>query len=213
MNQINAHHGVSADFIGRIEGVAVDYDREATVERLTPHHSTVLEGLGFRWDQLHRAEQVHGGDIKVVNQVDVASTWQDVDGLITADHNIALGIYTADCGAVYLSDPVKGAIGLLHSGKKGTEANITGKAIAMMMERFGSDPRDISMALAPCIRPPVYEVDFAQEIFQQAAAAGIQEVNMSNSGVCTSSDRGKYYSYRIEKGCTGRMLALLGKRG
>ncbi|MEO1857811.1 MAG: laccase domain-containing protein, partial [Rubritalea sp.] len=62
--------------------------------------------------------------------------------------------------------------------------------------------------LAPCIRPPAYECDFALEIKKTIEVAGVKEYY--DSGICTSSDLSKYYSYRIEKGATGRMLALLG---
>jgi len=211
LNAINDHPGVHADFIGRVAGVPVDTDREATCERLRPSHQSAVESLGFMWSQLHRAEQVHGSDITIVGKNDPAQVWQGVDGLITADPDTLLGIYVADCGAVYISDPIRGVLALLHSGKKGTEGNITGKAIAMMKTEFGSDPKDLSIALAPCIRPPAYEVDFAATIRSQALAAGVLENQFTDSGICTSGDLENYYSYRVEKGYTGRMLALLGR--
>ncbi len=208
---INDHPGVRADFIGRIPGVPVDTDREATCDRLKPSHQSTVESLDFTWSQLHRAEQVHGSDIAIVGENDTAQAWPAVDGLITADPDTLLGIYVADCGAVYISDPIRGVLALLHSGKKGTEGNITGKAIAMMKAEFGSEPKDLSVALAPCIRPPAYEVDFAATIRSQALAAGVLEKQFTDSGTCTSEDLGNYYSYRVEKGSTGRMLALLGR--
>lgn len=213
LEKITAHTHVYADFIGRITGVPVDTDREATVERLTPAHRDVVEAAGFQWGQLHRAEQIHGGDIAIVKKGDTAKTWKAVDGLITAEPDVLLGIYTADCGAVYISDPVKRVVALLHSGKKGTDANITGKAIGIMTDEFGSDPTDLTVALAPCIRPPAYEVDFAQTIRDQAIAGGVLEGNFTDSAICTSRDVADYYSYRSEKGSTGRMLALLGILG
>ncbi len=103
-------------------------------------------------------------------------------------------------------------LALLHSGKKGTEGNITGKAIRLMVDRFGCKPGDMTAALAPCIRPPLYEVDFAAEIRRQAIAASVPESRFTDSGICTGSDLQHYYSYRVEKGATGRMLALLGRR-
>lgn len=208
---INSQHGVSANFVGRVPGVHVDTDREATVERLRPAHETAVREMGFNWSQLHRAEQVHGSGIAIVGKNDPAQIWPSVDGLITADPDVLLGIYVADCGAVYISDPVNGALALLHSGKKGTEGNITGKAIDMMVSEFGSKPSDLIVILAPCIRPPAYEVDFASEIRQQALAAGVPVEQFTDSGICTSSDLKSYYSYRVEKGCTGRLLALLGR--
>jgi copper oxidase (laccase) domain-containing protein len=77
-----------------------------------------------------------------------------------------------------------------------------------MIERFGSDPANMIVQLSPCIRPPHYEVDFAAEIVRQCRALGVQHIH--DSGTCTASDLGRYYSYRAEKGKTGRMLALLG---
>ncbi|MCP5536597.1 MAG: polyphenol oxidase family protein [Akkermansiaceae bacterium] len=211
LNALNALEGVHADFIGRIPGVPVDTDREATVQRLRPAHEAAVNDLGFTWSQFHRAEQVHGADIAIVGKDNPARTWPDVDGLITADPGVLLGIYVADCGAVYICDPVQGVLALLHSGKKGTEGNITGKAIAMMSGQFGSNPADLVVVLAPCIRPPAYEVDFAATIRQQAIAAGVPESQFTDSGLCTSTDLASYYSYRVEKGNTGRMLALLGR--
>lgn len=210
-NTLISQQGVHADFIGRIPGVPVDTDREATVERLRPAHEAAVKNLGFTWPQLHQAEQVHGADIAIVEKNDPAQTWPAVDGLITGDAEVLLGIYVADCGAVYICDPVKGVLALLHSGKKGTEENITGKAIQMMVDQFGSNPSDMVVVLAPCIRPPAYEVNFAAEISQQVTDAGVPEDQFTDSATCTSSDLQSYYSYRVEKGRTGRMLALLGR--
>ena len=100
------------------------------------------------------------------------------------------------------------AIGLVHSGKKGTERAIVPKAIQQMREHFGSDPAELIVQLSPCIRPPHYEIDFAAKIIEQCRAAGAK--NIHDPGVCTACDIDRYYSYRAEKGKTGRMLALLG---
>jgi copper oxidase (laccase) domain-containing protein len=204
--------GVRADFVGRIPGVAVDRDKGATLSRLRSAHEAAVRDLGFEWSELHLAEQVHGVGIVVVGRDSSVRVNEGVDGLITADAGVLLGIYVADCGAVYISDPVKGVLALLHSGKKGTEGNITGNAIALMQSRFGCCPEDLRVALAPCIRPPAYEVDFASQIRIQALEAGVLEAHYEDSGVCTTSDPEAYYSYRMKKGATGRMLALLGRR-
>jgi copper oxidase (laccase) domain-containing protein len=211
LDELNREPGVRAAFVSRIAGVEVDTDREATVARLQPAHVLAVESMGFAWSQLHRAEQVHGSEIAIVKKSDPVQVWGGVDGLISADPGVLLGIYVADCGAVYLSDPVRGVVALLHSGKKGTEGNITGKAIDRMISSFGCDSHDITVVLAPCIRPPAYEVDFASQIYQQALQAGIKDAHFIDSGICTSSDLSSYYSYRVEKGSTGRMLALLGR--
>lgn len=213
LDKINRVPGVRADFIGRVKGIPVDTDRESAVAALEPAHRAAVGGLGFSWGRLCRAEQVHGADVAVVRPGDEARVLPGVDGLVTAEAGVALGIYVADCGAVYIVDPVKRVLALLHSGKKGTEANITGKAVRMMRERYGSRPADLLVALGPCIRPPAYEVDFAAGIRGQALAAGVPADRFTDSGICTAAEPENYYSYRMEKGRTGRMLALLGMEG
>jgi polyphenol oxidase len=154
------------------------------------------------------AQQVHGARIGVVDQATTADKCFDgCDGLITNQRGICLGIYVADCCAVFIIDPVRKAIGLVHSGKKGTELGIVSSAIKSMAEYFGSTASDLVVQLSPCIRPPHYETDFAGAIVRQCREQGVTAVN--DCGVCTACDLNRYYSYRAEKGRTGRMLAFL----
>lgn len=196
-----------ADFVERIPGVETSTNKEETLGRLKPYHDEAARLLGF--DQTYHADQVHGANVAVITSSSPLLT-QDTDGLIT-NEDLLLGIHVADCGAVYLLDQVTGAIGLLHSGKKGTELNISGKAIEAMSTHFGTNPADLIVALAPCIRPPHYEIDFAATIRKQVLAAGVLEKNYHDCGLCTASDLDRFYSYRIEKGNTGRLLALFGR--
>ena len=99
------------------------------------------------------------------------------------------------------------AIGLLHSGSKGTRLEIARVGVEKMRDAFGSEPGDLVAQLSPCIRPPYYEVNFAAEIVRQLREAGVGKV--SDSGANTGADLQRYYSYRMEKGRTGRLLALL----
>jgi len=102
---------------------------------------------------------------------------------------------------------------LLHSGKKGTGLGIVPRALARMREEFGTRPVDVAAAIAPCIRPPLYEVDIAAAIVGQLREAGVPDEAVTDSGICTGAAVDRYYSYRVEKGATGRMLALLGRIG
>ncbi|MFM8457742.1 MAG: polyphenol oxidase family protein, partial [Chthoniobacterales bacterium] len=115
-----------------------------------------------------------------------------------------------DCAAVYLADKKGRAIGLVHSGRAGTEMNIVTRAIEAMEENFGVARQDMVAEISPCIRPPLYETDFAATIREQAAAAGVAEIR--DAGICTGRDTANYYSYRMERGQTGRMLAVLALR-
>ncbi|MBO5610651.1 MAG: laccase domain-containing protein, partial [Eubacterium sp.] len=76
-----------------------------------------------------------------------------------------LGSFHADCPPVYIIDPVKRAIGLVHSGWKGTKGKISAKAIEKMKENYGSNPEDLVCAIGPSICGPCYEIgkDVAEE--------------------------------------------------
>ena len=213
--------GFAHAFIQRIPGVDVQVDRQAALERLEGFHSQLRVQLGF--DEYAIGEQVHACRIAVIDEngalagetgetsgVINAGPVRGVDGLVTNRPGLCLGVLVADCCPVYLVDPVRHCIGLVHSGRKGTELGIAPQAIRKMQEHFASDPADLIVQLGPCIRPPLYEVDIAGEILRQCRVAGVGKVN--DCGANTGEDLLRYYSYRVEKGKTGRMLALLGMK-
>jgi copper oxidase (laccase) domain-containing protein len=196
-------------FITRIAGIDVSHDKAEALRCLEDAHRKIRREIGFGEWPLVTVEQIHGDKLAIVDlPIDRDKEFAGCDGLITNQRHIALGIHVADCCAVCIIDPKTPAIGLVHSGKKGTELAIVSKAIEKMRHQFGSDPADLVVQLSPCIRPPHYETNFAATIVEQCRAAGVQQIH--NSGVCTACDLQRYYSYRAEKGKTGRMLALLG---
>src|SRR5213079_3092347 len=169
-------------FAQRIPGIDVSHDKPEVLKRLDAAHRGIRNAIGVGDWPRFTAQQIHGDKIAIVDR--------------------------ADCCAVYIVDSKTPAIGLVHSGRKGSEYGIVTNAIRQMIERFGSDPANIIVQLSPCVRPPHYHVDFAAEIVRQCSAFGVKEIH--DSGVCTACDLDRYYSYRAEKGKTGRMLALLG---
>jgi copper oxidase (laccase) domain-containing protein len=203
---LSAVPGIVHAFTGRAEGIDVTVDRDSALARLERSHADVRATIGLGDRLFITAQQVHGADVAVVDLTTTAPV-SGVDGLITSDPRVCLGIYVADCGAVYVVEPERRVIGLLHSGRKGTELGITRVAIERMVADFGCDPARMIVQLGPCIRPPLYEVDFAAEIVRQARSAGVREVH--DCGICTGGNVSRYYSYRVEKGRTGRMLAKL----
>jgi polyphenol oxidase len=201
----NIRHG----FITRIPGIDVSHDKAEVLLRLDAVHRQYRNEIGMKDWTLLTAQQIHADKIAVIDKpIDEDHEFAGCDGLITDQKQIALGIHVADCGAVYIVDPKTPAIGLIHSGKKGTALAIAAKAIQQMRESFGSAAADLIVQLSPCIRPPHYEIDFAADIIEQCRAAGVKQIH--DSGVCTACDLDRFYSYRAEKGRTGRMLALLG---
>lgn len=197
---------IRAAFIQRCPGIDVATDRETALARLWDVQRETANALGFQGMPFAIAEQIHGHAVTRVDNTPEAPL-PGADGLITSSHGLCLAIYVADCAAVFLADKRGRAIGLVHSGKKGTEQNIVSVAIDGMQREFGCAPGDLIVQIAPCIRPPHYETDFAAQIASQARAAGANDVH--DCGTCTASHPEKYYSYRREKGRTGRLLALL----
>jgi len=151
-------------------------------------------------------EQTHGAGVAVVNQGGNGKVIPAVDALITRQKNLSLVIRVADCGPVWIHCEKTGAIGLVHSGRKGTEAGVVGATIRRMREEFGSEPSSMMALLGPCIRPPHYDVNFAGEILRQLEREKVGKV--VDSGLCTASDLTRFYSYRTEKGQTGRHFAV-----
>ena len=193
-------------FIGRIPGLDVKVERETALARLDEFHVAARERAGLAHRVFITADQVHGNEVAVV---DAQSTGPiaSADGLITADPRVCLGVHVADCGPVFLVDPSLRVIALLHSGRRGTELGIAAVAIEKMQREFGCEPAHLVVQLGPCIRPPLYETDFAAAILAQARAAGVRAVH--DCGICTGANVGRYYSYRVERGKTGRLLAFL----
>ena len=195
-------------FVRRIPGIELSHDKAAVLENLDQVHREARRALGLLERKFITARQVHGDKVEVIDSVPADDKcFEGCDGLITNQRDVCLGVYVADCCAIYLVDQNVRAIGLVHSGKKGTALGIARKAIERMRQVFGIEPRELIVQLSPCIRPPHYEIDFAAEIVRQCRHAGVKEIH--DSGVCTACDLEHYYSYRAERGKTGRMLALL----
>jgi YfiH family protein len=196
-------------FAQRIPGIDVSHDKAEVLTRLDAAHREIRKAIGMGDWPLFTAQQIHGNKIAVVD-ADMTSgkEFASCDGIITNQRGVVLGVYVADCCAVYMVDLKTPAIGLVHSGRKGTELGVVTNAIKQMIDRFGSNPANMIVQLSPCIRPPHYEVDFDAEIVRQCRILGVNTIY--DSGVCTACDLARYYSYRAEKGKTGRMLALIG---
>jgi len=168
--------------------------------------SRILSEAGLSRDYV-MAEQTHGAGVAVVQSRDAGKVFPLVDGLITREKNLTLVIRVADCGPVWMHCGRTGAIGLVHSGRKGTDLDVVPAAIRKMKEEFGSEPKEMLALLGPCIRPPHYDVDFASEIIRQLGKEGVGKV--VDTDLCTASDPLRFFSYRREKGKTGRHFAIL----
>lgn len=122
--------------------------------------------LGSSIEQECVADQTHTSrvylakpeDLGPILRADKPAHRRDIDGLITDLPNAVLTVFGADCPPVYLADPVRRAVGLVHAGWRGTLGRIPAVAVERMKEEFGSDPRDIYAAIGPGICQDCYEM-------------------------------------------------------
>lgn len=159
---------------------------------------------------------------------------QGYDGLVTNLSGVLLTSFYADCVPLYFVDVKNQVVGLAHAGWKGTVANIVGEMVRVMNTTFGSIPEDIYAMIGPSIGSCCYEVDdivinginnvLNQVIYPPGKAhVDLKEINrqiMIRTGIlpnqievsnhCTSCRTDLYYSYRAEKGRTGRMASWIG---
>ena len=83
----------------------------------------------LRRDSFATAEQVHGAELAVIDRpLPGERCFDGADGLVTNQVGVSLGIYVADCCAIFLVDPVRRCLGLVHSGRKGTELAIVARS-------------------------------------------------------------------------------------
>jgi YfiH family protein len=175
------------------------------IENLEKELNESFAAAGFPMVDAVHAEQPHGNRTQAV-YTPLGIRVPDVDAMCTSVPRMPLVVRVADCGAVFFYDPVQKVIAVAHSGRKGTEGNIVKATIDCMDSMYDVHPENLIVQLGPCIRPPHYEVDFAAEIGRQAKAAGVRHYH--DCGICTATHLDRYYSYRAEKGKTGRMWGV-----
>jgi polyphenol oxidase len=168
--------------------------RTADDTRTDDYEARVVRDLGFQ--QFARAEQPHGNGVAVVDR---PGHVPGVDALVTRQRGLPLVIRCADCAPVFLVDRHTPAIALIHSGKNGTQTNVVGETLKHIDADFA--------LIGPSIGPCHYEVDLWTEIEKQLTG-----LEVHHSRLCTACHLDRYFSYRAEKGQTGRMFAVLAIR-
>lgn len=120
--------------------------------------------VGFRAEDVVCSDQTHTTNILRVGMEDGGSgitrplDWLDVDGFITDEPGVVLATFYADCVPLYFADPAHHAIGLSHSGWKGTVNEMGRVTVETMRREFGTDPSKLLAAIGPSISAAHYEV-------------------------------------------------------
>ncbi|MBQ9014687.1 MAG: peptidoglycan editing factor PgeF [Firmicutes bacterium] len=120
-------------------------------------------------DQMHtnHVYLVRPEDLGPILRQDKPKERRSVDGVITDLPGAVLTAFGGDCPPVYLADPVRRAIGLVHAGWRGTLGRIPAVAIQRMREEFGSAAEDLYAAIGPGICQECYEM--GEEVREQFA--------------------------------------------
>ena len=124
----------------------------------------VAKALHTQCGRMVRSDQTHTSNVRIVTEEDAGKgltrdrDYQDVDGMITNVPGLMLVTSHADCVPLFFVDPVHRAIGMTHSGWKGTWKRIGRVTVEKMRAEYGSDPKDIIAVIGPSICRDCYEV-------------------------------------------------------
>jgi len=171
---------VRAGFLGRRGGVSRDIYASFNLAHWIGDNPDAVATNWRRWHALNPAlrpailSQVHRAEVLRVRRGDpiLDGHRPPADGVLTTDAGIALSIFSADCVPVLLFDATAHAAGALHSGWRGTLANIAGAGLAALTNA-GARPDRIQAAIGPAIGPCCFEVDaqLADEFASRLPAA------------------------------------------
>ena len=229
---------------GDCASLNLSFSRGESREVVLENYRRVCNVLGESCDNLVASMQTHTTNIRYVGAeacgmgVTRPLEYSDVDGLITDVPQVVLVCLFADCVPLYFVDPVKRAIGLAHSGWRGTVSRMGEHMVEKMRECFGSKPEDLIAAIGPSICADCYEVsaDVAGEFEKQFSSSdivypgrvqgkyqvdlweankrilletGLKEDKIAMTDICTCHNSRYLYSHRASHGRRGNLGAFL----
>ena len=230
---------------GIFSSLNLSFSRGDVKEDVEENYRRVAEILGTDCAHLVCSDQTHTTNVRLVTKADAGKgvigprDYTDVDGLITEIPGLTLVTFYADCVPLYFVDPVHHAIGLSHSGWRGTVARMGKCTLEAMHEAFGTEASDVYCAIGPSICQDCYEVseDVAEQFMQAFPEheselliakengkyqldlwkaneivlldAGVQKAHMEVTDVCTCCNPELLFSHRASHGKRGNLGAFL----
>lgn len=178
----------------------------------------------FDLSKVAQLKQIHSGDVIVLNDIETHRNSTEGDALVTSLRGVGIGIRTADCVPILITDHNKSVIAAVHAGWRGTYLEIALNTVKVIESEFGITPGDLSAVIGPSIKSCCYEIgeDVAgrfYEKFQDAdfyiiatdnskylldlskanklmlQSAGLEEIEILD--ICTKCED-NFYSYRRE---------------
>jgi YfiH family protein len=192
-------------------------------ENVNENRARMAASLGVTADRFLTAYQIHSPTVMVAETPWSAADRPRADAIVTRTPGLAIGVSTADCGPVLMTDPEARVIGAAHAGWRGALTGVIEAAVAAM-ETLGAKRNRIVAAVGPMIRQPNYEVgqdlldrfvaaepdnarffapaqrpghrmfDLAGYVVSTLQRAGIERIE--DIGHCTYADPAQFYSYR-----------------
>lgn len=233
--------GVSQGIYNNLNTSLIKNDvRENVLENL----DRICSAIEIDCNKLVFSQQTHGDTVRVVTLDDIGkgitveSDIKEVDALITNVPGVPMITFYADCVPVFILDPVKKAVGLAHSGWKGTTLKIAAKTIQKMAEVYGTNPEDCLVGIGPSIEMKCFEIkEDTAELFKKSfnnwevfmhkkdemhytadlwlaiklmlIEIGVQEKNITISDLCTCCNENLFFSHRRDKGATGSLSSII----
>ena len=203
------------------------------VAGVTDRHteSTQLLGALPRVLASVQAEQVHGASLAMVERRQaLPRPLPGCDALLTAVPGVALLIRTADCLPIFLTDPARGVVALLHAGWRGLAASLPARAVSAFQHGYQSRAAELSVAIGPAIRACCYEVgpefdepfgsyvqlrngrrtcDLVGYAIAQLRQCGVRPDRILDTQRCTACEPQQWFSLRREGPSTGRLTSVI----
>ena len=231
---------------GSFRSMNLSFSRGDREEAVLENFRRISEVMGIPEDRFAFAQQTHTLNVRRVTEADAGKGfvrlrdyYTDTDGLVTDVPGLALGVFFADCVPLLFADPVRRAIGVSHSGWRGTAGRMGEVTVRRMTSEFGCRPQDIICAIGPSICESCYEIgeDVAEQ-FRRAFAgdvngilretgggkyhldlweanrrillsAGILPEHLTVTGICTCCHPERLFSHRASHGNRGNLGAFL----
>jgi polyphenol oxidase len=225
------HGGVSqAPYASLNLGGSTQDDQDHVAE----NNLRFFSSLGIALESVAKSHQIHG--VEILNVVK-PGRYEGYDALISNTKNVQLAVTIADCTPILIFDPVQHAVAAIHAGWRGTVQGIVTRTLQSMKQYFGTNPAHCLAYVGTCIDACSFEVgeevaehfnethkhwntekgrffiDLKNANRSQLLEAGVPASQIETSAYSTVLDNRDYFSYRFEKGVTGRLLATIGMVG
>lgn len=161
-------HGFSTRLGGVSQGIYesmnLSFTRGDEESAVRENYRRLSAAMGFSMEDIVTSDQTHTTNVRVVTEEDRGNgitkprPYTDVDGMITNVPGLVLATFYADCVPLFFIDPVHRAVGLSHSGWRGTVGKIGKVTVEKMTEEFQTDPSEFYTAIGPSICQDCYEV-------------------------------------------------------